>query len=303
MSSTDDPTIKAIHNKTRQKESKSDGTRTTNDWGGFLNAVLKNALYTFLYSLIVINTIFLVRSPDLDIFFPTESHDYYDKSSGMRGGGLRSRLKKTQLKSIRGESSEKSVKKHELLKSLGFGGSVKGWPYSGYSKEGQENGWFTSWLGEIVSKSYIFTRGMWKKIYGWKFLNGLPDGVFFILAPILAIAAMLMPIASVFSMIYGYFTSTNQADIIKYIFFLFPLILLLFIVPRLQELSWASVLLFIPLMISYKDVVTIANCCKDKIGLVFAAFVANSAMNYLEPSYGYSAMFAFIVMLIKAIIF
>lgn len=305
MSSTDDPTIKAINTKSIEKTSTSDNTTKNNDWPGFFKAVLKNALNTFIYSLLVINTIFLVRSPDLDIFFPTEPHDYYNKSSGQSGGGLRGgRLKRTHLKSIKGSSNEKnSVKKHELLKSLGFGGSVKGWPYSYYSKEGQEEGWFTSWFAEMVSKSYMFTRSMWKKIYGWKFFNNKPDGLFFFIAPFLAMAAMLMPIASVFAMIYGYFTSTSEASIFKYIFFVFPLILLLIVIPRLQELSWASILLFIPLLISYKDIVIIANCCKDKIGLVFAAFVANSAMTYLQPSYGYSAMLAFIVMLIKALIF
>uniref|UniRef100_A0A6C0CQJ5 Uncharacterized protein n=1 Tax=viral metagenome TaxID=1070528 RepID=A0A6C0CQJ5_9ZZZZ len=277
--------------------------RTTNDWGGFAKSVFKNLFHVILLILLIVNTIFYVHNDNMDLFFPTEWDSYFvnpKEKSTMKGGGPNGKCRPhgfSTSMNMKGPSRPKI----EFLKEMGLGGSVYGWPYSMYDKNA-EHGTFKNWFAEVVAKTYMLSRGAWKKIYGFKPLRGLPDWMFLLLAPVMAIVGMIIAMCSglIGPIIYGF--TQEWAWGVLWTILCLPVFILCLSLPFLQKFLFLFLIMGAPLAINYKEVTDIALCNKNLFGLLFGALVVGSAFQYLVPSVGYSSMILWIIMVIKTII-
>ena len=300
MSSTDDPTVQAIDNKSSDNSStSSDSSPTTNDWVGFAKSVLQNIAFIVLLSLLFAGTIFFSRSEtkDLDMYFPTDPAAYFGGSKTQSGGGSKDKCRPSRFTV---PNFNGSMGKIDYLKKIGLGGDLQGWPYSMYSEAGQMEGSFGSWLAETIAKTFMFSRAGWKSIYSYFY--GWSDQVMILLSPFILLAGFVIAFISGFVAVYnGAFNSTNEWSLIWSVIIL-PLAILFLTLPYIQKFLLLIIVMFAPVMINKEAVFEIARCNQNTVGMLFAALTVGSTFQYLVPAISTSALIAWILMLIKILV-
>ena len=298
MSSIDDPSVKAIDDKSKNN-SKTDTERTTNDWGGFFKSVFQNLLTILIITLLVSCSIFYARSDksSLDKYFPTELESYITKPRMSGGNG------KCNRGSFSFSGPNISRPSVNILDEAGLNGNVYGWPYSMYDKTSEGEGTFKNWFALVVAKTYMFSRECWKKIYGFPIIRDFPDWSFLFIAPFQSLLGMLVAgIGSVIISIISGFREEWWWGVV-YMCCILPICLICYTVPFLQSFLFLFLIVGAPLLINKKVVASIAHCNKNLFGFLFGALVVGSAFQFLVPSVGYSALGLLIILLIKTLAF
>lgn len=311
--------VSAIESKAESKSKSTESKeRTTNDWGGFGKAIASNIFHCFLLILLICSSIFYVHCPEklLDMFFPTEWKAYFGdnendysvmdggrkKRKSMKGGDGKCR-NRVKFKTPGMPSGPKHVQsfKEMIMETMGLDGNLHSGIYKLYDKN--KEGSFKNWLAEVTARTYMLIREGWKKIYGFGGFKALPDWAFILVAPIMAIGCVIVGVVAGFLAPFWYSYTTGYG--VWAILYAFVLVTP-FILGAWTSHFWAHILYaFMGLMAAplthYKEIAEIAKCNKNAFGLLFGALVVGSCFDYLLPSVGYSAMIAWIIMFIRAI--
>lgn len=290
------------------KVNSSDGNtdQTKNDWGGFVGGVAKSCLHVVLFTLLVVNSIFYAHSDNLDLFFPTEWEQYFEKP-GQKGG---SKSRTAQRGGGAYKCKDRSIKvpsfsapgrpKIDFLKEMGLSGNVYGWPYSMYDKQEEGNGTFKNWYAQVVAKTYMLLRTWWKKVYGWAPLRRVWDSAFVLLAPFQAVLGVAGgAVCGVCAPIYYGVTQEWWWGLV-YTLCVLPILFTCLALTFIYKIYWFFMIMVAPVMINHAEVAEIAVCNQQLFTLVFGALVVNNAFQYLVPSVGYSALVLWIIMAVRA---
>tara|TARA_B100000902_G_scaffold48953_1_gene55894 strand:+ start:936 stop:1853 length:918 start_codon:yes stop_codon:yes gene_type:complete len=272
--------ITAIEQKRNDNENVDEPRK--NDWKGFAQGCVSNALLTTFVALIGVNFIYFtsLESKSQSVFFPSQLEEYFQNGSQKQvGGSAQCRDRPSIVLGNLGNT----------LKKMGVPPS-SGWPYSMKSGDtidltvqGVKN-----WISLSVADYYSNGRQSMKKILNF-FSNDnknlfSTDFVQILFANIIGQLFILFIPVIIFVLFATSFLSScvrawNDSDILflAFVFFLGPAFILSSGLSLIIPLQFLFTFLFIPLFANHNMVLKILSCNIEIFSLFFVILCASSA--------------------------
>lgn len=305
-----DNSVSAIDQKSSENNGDSTSDENQSDWVGFLKSIVTNFLHISVFIIIGSNFIFFTYYDSLDVIFPVSRKEYFpgSKQSGggkkkqQRGGGTNYTCPKSDTKTFKMPSPD-------VLKSLGYDGTISGWPYTMYSNQDEWFSWdgFKNWFALTEGESFMMYRHFLHILFkgGDKNLfQKVPQPLLYFLAYIIFALGFFVVFMGYITTLWNSFTCVKYAWAYSIIGFLLVYTsIMCFTNGFLQYISFLWNMLALPLIIDHSVVRQICSCNMWWLSLLFGAMAVGSGIKNLDNITSMVMMVAWIILAIKQIFF
>ena len=309
-----DDSVSAIDNKSNEINGESNSDEKQSNWGAFASALILDFFHIIIFILIGSNFLFFTYYDSLDLIFPYDKNAYISNKLSLAGG--RRKKQKGGGSSYycpKGDDGKRlKMPSIEILKSLGYDGSLNGWPYSMYDFSVDEDniswGGFKNWFAMTECESFMwyrwFAQGMFLGGKG-KLMQKLPQWVVYYWALFCFIVSFLIIPGQLVITTWKSFVSYENAWFYSLIgIFLLGYTGIMGIVNGCyQYLSILWNMLVVPLIIDINVVKQICACNMGWISLLFGALIVISGMRHLNGTTSTMMAVTWAILVIKHLFF
>lgn len=257
------------------------------DWVSFGVYTLYSLIAVIIIGLIGGNFIFLTHYDNLDLIFPTNCSDYFNKANMIRGGGFKCK-----------PNTDYGIN----LKNLGYG-DLSGFPYNlktnneiGITFQGWKN-----WFATTIANVYIDERNLLKNFYSNKAFTSMHGGILMLLGVLVFILGSgLIPLFSFVSTVFRGLTNKYMGlpwSILG--LFIGYSTLMMGLIPVLHSFKFVYNSLITPLLLDSQMFMYIMQCSSGFLSMLFGLFVVISGLQTLDSTTSIVMLVTYIILLAK----
>jgi len=304
-----DQSVSAIDQKNSENNDDSTSDENQSDWVGFLKSIVTNFLFISVFIIIGSNFIFFTYYDSLDMIFPVSRKVYFPGSKQSGGGKKQQRGGGTSYTCPKSGTKTFKMSSQDVLKSLGYDGTISGWPYTMYSNQDEWFSWagFKNWFAVTEGESFMIYRKFMHILFKGgdnNLFQKVPQPLLYILANIIFSLCFFVGFMGFITTIFKSFTCVSHAWAYSLIGLLLVYTsIMCFANGFLQHLSFLWNMLVVPLIIDHNVVRQICSCNMWWLSLLFGAMAVGSGIQYLDNITWMVMMIVWIILAIKQIFF